>query len=75
MYGALLLFDSNFIHAVSISFTSLILTELVMVALTIRTWHWLMLLSEAVSIAIYIISLVILKDYFGKSRIAYQSVA
>jgi len=66
MYGALLLFDSEFIHAVSISFTSLILTELIMVALTIRTWHWLMLLSEAISVAIYVITLIIFKDYFGK---------
>lgn len=35
MYGALILFQDEFIHIVSISFTSLILTELIMVALTI----------------------------------------
>ncbi|CAK8680764.1 unnamed protein product [Clavelina lepadiformis] len=64
MYGALLLFDADFIHAVSISFTSLVFTELLMVALTIRTWHWLMLLSEALSLAIYVASLAILRDYF-----------
>ena len=69
MYGALLLFDSEFIHAVSISFTSLILTELIMVALTIRTWHWLMLVSEAASVAIYVVTLIIFKDYFGKLTI------
>lgn len=39
MYGALVLFEDEFIHIVSISFTALILTELIMVALTIRTWH------------------------------------
>ena len=66
MYGALLLFDSEFLHVVSISFTSLILTELIMVALTIRTWHWLMIVSEALSVAIYILSLVIFQEYFGK---------
>lgn len=39
MYGALILFEDEFIHIVSISFTALILTELIMVALTISTWH------------------------------------
>ena len=66
MFGALLLFRDEFIHVVSISFTALILTELIMVALTIRTWHWLMVLAEFLSLAIYILSLIILKDFFGK---------
>lgn len=65
MFGALLLFEDEFIHVVSISFTALILTELIMVALTIRTWHWLMIVAEFLSLAIYILSLVILKDFFG----------
>ena len=43
MYGSLLLFEDDFIHVVSITFTSLILTELIMVAITIHTWHWLMI--------------------------------
>jgi len=64
MFGALLLFRDEFIHVVSISFTALILTELIMVALTIRTWHWLMVLAEFLSLAIYILSLIILKDFF-----------
>ncbi len=36
MYGALILFEDEFIHIVAISFSALILTELIMVALTIR---------------------------------------
>jgi len=64
MYGALLLFESEFIHVVSITFTSLILTELLMVALTVRTWHLIMALSMLFSLIIYILSLVVLKDYF-----------
>ncbi len=35
MYGSFFLFDDDFIHVVSITFTSLILTELLMVALTV----------------------------------------
>ena len=66
MFGGLLLFDQDFIHVVSITFTSLILTELIMVALTIHTWHWLMLVAEVISLLIYIGTLIVLKGYFGK---------
>ena len=71
MFGALLLFEDEFIHVVAISFTALILTELIMVALTIRTWHWLMIIGEFLSLALYILSLLILKDYFGKCKIRW----
>lgn len=64
MYGALLLFEDEFIHIVSISFTSLILTELLMVALTIRTWHWLMIAAEMLSLGIYVASLFALNEFF-----------
>ena len=67
MFGALLLFEDEFIHVVAISFTALILTELIMVALTIRTWHWLMVVAEVFSLLIYVLSLIILKDFFGKN--------
>ena len=66
MFGGLLLFEDQFIHVVSITFTALILTELLMVALTIRTWHWVMVLAELSSLALYIASLAVLRNYFGK---------
>lgn len=46
MYGALYAFDSDFIHIVSITFTALIITELIMVAMTVHTWHWAMLVAQ-----------------------------
>ncbi|XP_053570821.1 probable phospholipid-transporting ATPase IIB isoform X2 [Bombina bombina] len=64
MYGALLLFESEFVHVVAISFTALILTELLMVALTIRTWHWLMVVAELFSLGSYVASLAFLNEYF-----------
>lgn len=67
MYGALLLFDDEFIHIVAISFSALILTELLMVALTARKWHVLMILGELVSLGLYIASLAIFHEFFGKS--------
>lgn len=66
MYGALVLFESEFVHVVAISFTALILTELLMVALTIRTWHWLMVVAEFLSLGCYVASLAFLNEYFGK---------
>ncbi|KAL1115479.1 hypothetical protein AAG570_007509, partial [Ranatra chinensis] len=69
MYGALVLFEDEFIHIVAISFTALILTELIMVALTVRTWHYIMVLAELLSLTLYVLSLVILRDYFDASFI------
>jgi len=66
MYGALIMFEDEFIHIVAISFSALVLTELIMVALTIRTWHHIMMLAEIFSLALYLLSLIVLKDYFGK---------
>ncbi|XP_070132001.1 probable phospholipid-transporting ATPase IIB isoform X15 [Equus przewalskii] len=71
MYGALLLFESEFVHVVAISFTALILTELLMVALTVRTWHWLMVVAEFLSLGCYIASLAFLNEYFGIGRVSF----
>ncbi|RZF36513.1 hypothetical protein LSTR_LSTR008848 [Laodelphax striatellus] len=69
MYGALVLFEDEFIHIVAISFTALILTELVMVALTVRTWHYIIVLAELISLLIYLLSLVLLKGTFDANFI------
>lgn len=66
MFGALVLFESEFVHVVAISFTALVLTELLMVALTVRTWHWLMVVAELLSLGCYVASLAFLNEYFGK---------
>uniref|UniRef100_A0A8C1G0K9 Phospholipid-transporting ATPase n=1 Tax=Cyprinus carpio TaxID=7962 RepID=A0A8C1G0K9_CYPCA len=69
MYGALMLFDQEFVHVVAISFTALILTQLLMVALTVRTWHWLMVVDELISHSCYLASLAFLNEYFDFSFI------
>ena len=56
-------------HIVYITFTALLLTELIMVALTIRTWHWIMLLAEMFSVTVYFGSLYLLDAYFGEEII------
>ena len=57
MIMAFFLFEQDLIHIKSISFTSLILNELLMVALEIHTWHWTMLAGELASILFFIVSL------------------
>jgi phospholipid-translocating ATPase len=66
MYGALVAFDSDFIHVVSISFSALIVTELIMVAMTVHTWHWAMLVAQALSLGLYAASLLILDKFFDR---------
>ncbi|CAG8510073.1 5068_t:CDS:2 [Paraglomus brasilianum] len=66
---SIVLFEDQFIHIVSISFTSLIFNELLMVALEIHTWHAYMILSEIVTLAIYCISMVFLPTYFDMTFI------
>ncbi|KAF9172112.1 putative aminophospholipid-translocase [Mortierella sp. AD011] len=58
------LFENQFVNIVSISFTALVLNELLMVALEINTWHRLMIVSEVATLFIYIGSMVFLPTYF-----------
>ncbi|BEJ16980.1 hypothetical protein CspHIS471_0603810 [Cutaneotrichosporon sp. HIS471] len=64
MLLSLLLFESEFLHIVAISFTALVLNELIMVALEITTWHKYMVMSEFVTAIIYFGSMWILPEYF-----------
>lgn len=66
MLVAIFLFEDSFLNIVSITFTTLILTELLNVAFEIHKWHWLMLVSQIVTLAIYILSMALLTSYFGK---------
>ncbi|XP_014354806.2 probable phospholipid-transporting ATPase IIB [Papilio machaon] len=71
MYGALVLFEEQLIHIVEISYTALILTELIMVALTVATWHRLMALAELISLAMYTATLLIFTTYFDADFIRH----
>jgi phospholipid-translocating ATPase len=67
MLLSLLLFESEFLHIVAISYTALVLNELIMVALEITTWHSYMILSELGTAVVYFGSMAILPAYFGQS--------
>ncbi|CBZ54408.1 putative phospholipid-transporting ATPase, P-type [Neospora caninum Liverpool] len=64
MMGAIALFENSFMNIVSITFTALILAELLNVASEIQTWHPLMIASEICTVMIYIFSMFILRSYF-----------
>jgi len=52
---------------VSVSFTALVLNELIMIALEINTWHKYMIYSELATFLFYFISFPFLGEYFGIS--------
>ena len=64
MLLCMLLFKDTFVNIVSISFTALIIIELLNIGFTIRRWNWTILSSELASVAIYFISIFCLPEYF-----------
>lgn len=65
MILAIFLFENNFLRIQTISFTALILTEIVMVSIEVhRKFNPLIILSEILSISIYIGSMFLLPSYF-----------
>lgn len=74
MLLSLLLFENEFLHIVAISYTALVLNELIMVALEITTWHGWMILCEVGTAGVYFASMVVLPEYFGESFVWCWSV-
>ena len=64
MLLAVFLFDQSIYQIVSITFTTLILTELINVALEINNWVWMIAVAEVVSLLIYAVSIAALPSYF-----------
>ncbi|KAL5628711.1 hypothetical protein BROUX41_002102 [Berkeleyomyces rouxiae] len=54
----------------AVSYTVLVLNELLMVAIEITTWHWLMVLSIVGTFLSYVISVPFLGSYFDLSFVA-----
>ncbi|KZP33190.1 phospholipid-translocating P-type ATPase [Athelia psychrophila] len=67
MIMSLVLFENEFLNIVSISFTALVINELIMVALEITTWHLYMVISEVATLLFYVISIAFLPEYFDLS--------
>jgi phospholipid-translocating ATPase len=65
MIASIYLFQERFVNIVSITFTALILSQYVNVAIEIQKWHYLMVISEVGSLLCYLLSMVLLTSYFG----------
>lgn len=69
MICALVLFENNFANIVTITFTVLILTELLNIAFNIHTWNLAIALSEVATALLYALSTIVLPEYFSMSYI------
>lgn len=72
VFSVYVLWDDEYfttLHLSAISFTSLILTELLMVAFEVHRWHWMMMTAEGCSVLFYVASIFILQDTFDHSLI------
>ncbi|SCU78409.1 LAFA_0A06458g1_1 [Lachancea sp. 'fantastica'] len=59
--------EVDYMRLVALSFTALVLNELIMVAIEIYTWNKAMILSELVTFIIFVGSVPFLQDYFDLS--------
>ena len=62
MLGGIFLFEQRFVHVVGITFTALILTENLMVAVEVKRWHPLMLLAQVLTLLVYAGALIALSS-------------
>ncbi|KAF1829569.1 phospholipid-translocating P-type ATPase [Decorospora gaudefroyi] len=62
--------DPTFLKMVSVSFSVLIVNELVMVAMEVTTWHWIMVASIVGTAGIYFGSVPFLDGYFDLGFVA-----
>jgi phospholipid-translocating ATPase len=74
MLLSLLLFESEFLHIVAISYTALVINELIMVSLEITTWHTYMILSLLGTALVYFGSMPLLPAYFGESFLGQKGM-
>lgn len=67
VFSVYVLWDDEYfttLHLSAISFSALILTELLMVAFEVHSWHWMMICAEMCSVVFYMISILVLQDTF-----------
>eukprot|EP00961_Rhodomonas_salina_P249972 3378715-Rhodomonas_salina.1 len=70
---SIFMFDDSFLRIISITFASLILTELLMVVLGIQRWSCVMVLAQLLSLASYLVSFFLLPTYFDVGFIFTRS--
>ncbi len=69
MVLSIYLFEDRFVNVVSITFTALILSQYLNVAIEIQKWHYLMVCAQLMSLLLYLLSMFLLPAYFDLSYI------
>lgn len=74
MLGTVTMFNESFTNIVSITFSSLIIIELLNVYSEINKPNWKMIVSSVFTFVIYILSIALLRSYFDTSYITWSFV-
>jgi phospholipid-translocating ATPase len=69
MVLSLMLFEQSFVRIVTITFTSLIISEILNVATTIHRLNKWIISSQILTLILYALSLIFLKNYIDTSKI------
>jgi len=69
MFGGLLLFKDSFVNIIMISFSALICVELLNITTSLHKFRLKMLISILGSLAVYVVSILLLHSYFNLSKV------
>jgi phospholipid-translocating ATPase len=69
MVMSLLMFEQSFVRIVTITFTALIISEILNVATTIHSFNRYILGSQMITLVIYWLSLLLFRNYLDTSKI------
>lgn len=71
MLGAIMCFKESFTNIVTITFSALIIIELLNVYSSVNTVNWKMIASSVMTFVMYVISIVCLRSYFDTSYMTW----
>jgi phospholipid-translocating ATPase len=71
MLATVILFNESFTNIVTITFSALIVTELLNVYSVVNKPNWKMIVASVFTFAIYILSIAFLRTYFDTSYITW----
>mmetsp|Transcript_39366 Transcript_39366/g.37840 ORF Transcript_39366/g.37840 Transcript_39366/m.37840 type:complete len:119 (+) Transcript_39366:3054-3410(+) len=74
MLASVILFNESFSNIVTITFSALIIIELLNVYSVVNKLNWKMILSSVFTFIIYFLSIALLRSYFDTTYITWQFV-
>lgn len=75
MLGTIMFFNESFTNLVTITFTALIITEILNVYSSVHNLQWKMIVSSVLTFMMYIMSIALLRSYFDTSYITWIFMA